>query len=25
MVATSDKGKKFKMGVSADWYVVIEY
>ena len=25
MVATSDDGKKSKMGVSADWCVAIEY
>jgi len=25
MVATSDDGKKPEMGVSADWYVAVEY
>ena len=25
VVATSDDGKKFKIGVSADWCVAIEY
>jgi len=25
MVTTSDDGKKSKIGVSADWYVTVEY